>query len=297
MEGAMPIPTVVRRFIPFYLVLIFIAATSIWQTCGQGITTGTISGSVIDTSGAVVQHAQLTATEVSKGIKLVAESQSDGGFAFRAVPIGKYELLLSATGFSNTKVENVLVNSGATTDLGKIALSLTATSQEIQVNASATALLETSDSQVTTVFDSQQMSRLPFNNGFDTAAELIPGVVSAHADSFSNSNGDTFSVNGQSSRFNNFELDGQSNNDNTIGGPQIFFGNQDAIAQLQVITNDYSAQYGRNAGAVVNYVTKSGTNQLHGSGFEYYQANSYLHLPIKIRTRFWAFASLAKMLQ
>lgn len=267
----MPIPTVVRRFIPLYFVLVFIAATSIWKTCGQGITTGTISGSVADASGAVVQHAQLTATEVSKGIKLVAESQPDGGFAFRAVPIGKYELLLSATGFSNTKVENVLVNSGATTDLGKISLSLTATSQEIQVNASATALLETSDSQVTTVFDSQQMSRLPFNNGFDTAAELIPGVVSAHADSFSNSNGDTFSVNGQSSRFNNFELDGQSNNDNTIGGPQIFFGNQDAIAQLQVITNDYSAQYGRNAGAVVNYVTKSGTNQLHGSGFEYYQ--------------------------
>jgi hypothetical protein len=168
-------------------------------------------------------------------------------------------------------VENVFVNSGATTDIGKIAVSVTATAEQVQVNAAASALLETSDSQVTTVFDAQQVSRLPFNNGFDTATELIPGVVSAHADAFSNSNGDEFSVNGQSSRFNNFELDGQSNNDNTIGGPQIFFGNQDALAQLQVITNDYSAQYGRNAGAVVNYITKSGTNQFHGSGFEYYQ--------------------------
>ena len=84
------------------------------------------------------------------------------------------------------------------------------------------------------------------------------------ADHFSNTNGDNYSVNGQSGRYNNFEIDGQSNNDNEIAGPQVFFGNQDAIQQLQVITNDYSAQYGRNAGAVENYITKSGTNAFHG---------------------------------
>lgn len=259
----------VRRFI----LLCFALAVTLYShhLVAQGITTGTISGSVTDSSGAVVEHAHVTATEVSKGIRLIAETQSEGSFSLRAVPIGKYELVISAAGFNDVRVENVLVNSGATTDIGKIAVAVTTASEQVQVNATSSVLLETSDSQVTTVFDSQQMSRLPFNNGFDTATELIPGVVSAHADNFSNTNGDTFSVNGQSSRFNNFELDGQSNNDNTIGGPQIFFGNQDAIAQLQVITNDYSAQYGRNAGAIVNYITKSGTNQFHGSGFEYYQ--------------------------
>ena len=266
----MPVSHMVRRFIPLCFALVAVFFTQL-ELHGQGITTGTISGLIADSSGAVVEHAHITATEVSKGIRLVAETQSDGAFSLRAVPIGKYELVISATGFNDARVENVFVNSGATTDIGKIAVSVTATAEQVQVNAAASALLETSDSQVTTVFDAQQVSRLPFNNGFDTATELIPGVVSAHADSFSNSNGDEFSVNGQSSRFNNFELDGQSNNDNTIGGPQIFFGNQDALAQLQVITNDYSAQYGRNAGAVVNYITKSGTNQFHGSGFEYYQ--------------------------
>ena len=266
----MPLSKLTRRFIllGFAFVVAYLPHGVI---AAQGITTGTVSGIITDSSGAVVEHAHVTAAEVSKGIRLIVETQSDGSFSLRAVPIGRYELIISVTGFNDARVQNVFVNSGATTDIGKIAVSVTAAAEQVQVNAATSALLETSDSQVTTVFDSQQMSRLPFNNGFDTATELIPGVVSAHADNFSNTNGDTFSVNGQSSRFNNFELDGQSNNDNTIGGPQVFFGNQDAIAQLQVITNDYSAEYGRNAGAVVNYITKSGTNQFHGSGFEYYQ--------------------------
>ena len=91
-------------------------------------------------------------------------------------------------------------------------------------------------------------------------------------DNFSNTNGDNYSVNGQSGRYNNYEIDGQSNNDNSIGGPLVFFGNQDAIEQLQVITNEYSAQYGRNAGAVENYITKSGTNSFHGTVFDLYQS-------------------------
>ena len=81
----------------------------------------------------------------------------------------------------------------------------------------------------------------------------------------------TIPVNGQSSRYNNYEIDGQSNNDNSVGGTLVFFGSQDAIQQLQIITNQYSAQYGRNAGAVVNYITKSGSNAFHGSAFDLYQ--------------------------
>ena len=65
----------------------------------------------------------------------------------------------------------------------------------------------------------------------------------------------------------------RSNNDNSISGPQVFFGNQDAIQEIQVVTNDFSAQYGRNAGSVVNYLTKSGTNAFHGSGFEFYNGS------------------------
>ena len=236
----------------------------------QGITTGTVTGEVVDPSGAVIPGAHVVATDVSRGAQFTADSQKDGAFTFRAMPVGRYRMVVTATGFTALNVDNVDVNSAVTTDLRSLRMAITAATQ-IEVNGSAAALLETTDSQVTTTLDAQEISHLPLNNGFDTATELVPGVVSAHADAFSNSNGDEFSVNGQSSRFNNFELDGQSNNDNTIGGPQAFFGNQDAIAEFQVITNDYSAQYGRNAGAIVNYITKSGTNRFHGSGFDFYQ--------------------------
>ena len=177
--------------------------------------------------------------------------------------MGVYKLIISATGFSDETVNNVTVRSGATTNLNQIALHI-GTAEQVVVNGSAATLLETTDSQVTTTFDAHTVETLPLNNGFDTVAEVIPGVVSTggryYGDNFSNDNGDNFSVNGQNGRYNNFEIDGQSNNDNSIGGPDAFFGNQDAIQEIQVITNDYSAEYGRNAGAVVNYITRSGGN-------------------------------------
>ena len=82
------------------------------------------------------------------------------------------------------------------------------------------------------------------------------------------------SVNGLRARANNFQIDGQSNNDNSIAGPSIFFGNQDAISEMQVVTN-YDAEFGRNTGAVINYVTKSGTNQFHGTAYEFWQGSTF----------------------
>ena len=236
----------------------------------QGITTGTISGTVTDPSGAVIPGAHIRITNQANGLTLEAQSAGDGSFRFSAVPIGTYVVAVNATNFSVETVNNVQVTSGATTNLNNIKLRIGA-AEQIEVNGSAASLLETSDSQVTTTFGTEQMQTLPLNNGFDTVVELIPGVVATGDDNFSNTNGDNYSVNGQSGRYNNFEIDGQSNNDNSIGGPQAFFGSQDAIQEIQVITNDYSAQYGRNAGAIENYITKSGTNAFHGSAFDLYQ--------------------------
>jgi hypothetical protein len=250
---------------------VFCAATI---ALAQGITTGTVQGVVSDPSGAVVPNAQIQLRSNSTGLQLSSQSGGDGSFKFFAVPIGVYKLVISASGFSNETVDNVAVQSGATTNLNQIKLRI-GTAEQVEVNGSDAALLETTDSQVTTTFSTETVQNIPLNNGFDTVAEVIPGVVSTgggtYGDRFTNANGDNFSVNGQSGRYNNFEIDGQSNNDNSIAGPQVFFGSQDAIQELQVITNDYSSQYGRNAGAVVNYITKSGSNAFHGSGFEFYQ--------------------------
>jgi hypothetical protein len=254
-----------------YFLLGLLALSITGFAFAQGITTGTVSGVVADPSGAVVPGAQIQLTNVANGLKLTEMSTGDGSFKFLAVPIGTYHALISAGGFSIENISNIQVVAGATTNLNQVKLSVGTTAQ-VEVNGSAASLLETSDSQVTTTFSAESMQTLPLNNGFDTAVELIPGVVATGDDNFSNTNGDNYSVNGQSGRYNNFEIDGQSNNDNDIAGPQVFFGNQDAIQQLQVITNDYSAQYGRNAGAVENYITKSGTNSFHGSAFDLYQS-------------------------
>ncbi len=261
------------RIPPAALAVALLALAVTTLAFSQGITTGTVSGTVSDPSGAVVPGAQVQLTNQANGLRLVENSIGDGSFKFFAVPIGTYRALITAGGFSNENIDNVQVVAGATTNLNEVKLHVaSAATEEVEVNGSAASLLETTDSQVTTTFNTETMQNLPLNNGFDTVVELIPGVVSTGDDNFSNTNGDNYSVNGQSGRYNNFEIDGQSNNDNSIGGPQVFFGNQDAIQQLQVITNDYSAQYGRNAGAVENYITKSGTNSLHGSAFDYYQS-------------------------
>ena len=99
--------------------------------------------------------------------------------------------------------------------------------------------METSQAQITSTFDTAQITDLPTGGGLDRLTLLIPGVVRTLGDNFSNTNGVGFSSNGQRGRSNNFEIDGQSNNDNSVAGPQFFFRNEDALQELNVITNNY----------------------------------------------------------
>jgi hypothetical protein len=142
--------------------------------------------------------------------------------------------------------------------------------ETVQVAAGSAALLDTTTSEGSTTIESKALQELPVYGGFDTTALLVPGIVSTHGNGFAQSNGTDYSSNGMRSRSNNSELDGQANDDLLITGPQIYFSNADALQEIQVISNNFSAQYGRNAGSIVNYITKSGTNQFHGSGFEFY---------------------------
>jgi hypothetical protein len=239
---------------------------------GQGIITGSISGTVVDSTGAVIPAASITVTDLAKGTSFNTKAQSDGNFAFQALPIGTYSLTITSSGFATTRIPAVGVETGVDRSVGKQVLGVGAATT-VTVEALPGAQIETVQAQVTTTFDTQAVANLPTSGGFDELTLLIPGVVATHADNFSNTNGTNFSVNGERGRANNFELDGQSNNDNSIGGPQVFFGNDEAIAQVQVITDNFGAQYGRNAGSVVNYITKSGTNSIHGSAIYKYSGD------------------------
>jgi hypothetical protein len=238
----------------------------------QGIITGNISGTVTDPTGAVIPGATITAFQATTNAKFTATSRADGSFSIQDMAVGTYTVTISETGFSSRVLQNVQISGNRTADLGQEKLDTGAATETVEVSA-AQNQLETTTAQVTTTFDSEQISNLPTGGGFDELALLIPGVVNTHANNFSNTNGVGFSVNGQRGRSNNFELDGQSNNDNSVAGPQAFFGNDEALANIQIITNNFGAQYGRNMGSVVNYITKSGTNSIHGSAIYRYSGD------------------------
>ncbi|HZU08609.1 MAG TPA: TonB-dependent receptor, partial [Pseudacidobacterium sp.] len=241
----------------------------------QGIVTGYITGTVVDPQGAVVPNASVTAVQASTNARFVVNTLSNGDFELRNLPPGRYTVTISAPGFQSTTLSNVVVAVGVETALKNQTLSVGQSQQVVTVDATMTPLLSTTQSQISTEFTPQQIVALPTNAGFDTLALTAqPGVASAHDAMFANSNGSFgysgLTVNGERGRSVNFEIDGQNNNDNSVTGPQFFFNNGEALQAVQVVTGVYGAQYGRSTGAVVNYVTKSGTNEFHGSAFEFY---------------------------
>lgn len=249
----------------------FVACIDSPRAAAQGIITGGITGSVVDQTGAVIPNATITATNDSTGTSMQAKSNAEGIYLITNVPIGSYTVSFSATGFAPGRVNHVTVVAGNATQVGKQAMGLgAAAAQTVEVEAGAAQVMNTESAQGELVVDSAQLASIPVNGAMDNVTLVVPGVVQTHSDGMSNTNGVNFSVNGERGRSNNSEIDGQSNNDNMVAGPSFFFSNQDAIQELQIITNDFSAEYGRNMGSVVNYITKSGTNTFHGTGFEYY---------------------------
>ena len=257
-----------RLTLPSLLLLTLIFGIS--RAWSQGIVTGSITGAVQDPSGALIQGATVTAMQVGTNSSASVKTEAAGTFQLPGLPIGRYSLRIEAQGFVTEKLENVLVQAGTAAAVGTLSLGIGA-SEAVTVEA-ASALLQTDSVQINQEFDAQKTSDLPIGNGFDIVALLTPGVAPSGGNVFTNSNGAEFSTNGIRDRNNNFQLDGQANNDTNIGGPNVFFGNADAIAEVQIITAE-SAEYGRNSGAVVNYITKSGSNALHGSAFEFYNGS------------------------
>jgi len=240
----------------------------------QGIATGSLSGTVLDPSGAVVPGAKVTAVSTATNTASTGETNAEGLFALRSLPPGTYKVTIEAPNFRTVVLESVDVFVSRDNYLGVSKLELGKVGETVQVEG-ATPLIETTTAQVTTSFDSKDTADLPLSGGFDMLALFIPGVADTGSNSFSNNNGASFSTNGLRGRSNNFQIDGQSNNDNSVAGPSIFLGNQDVLDEVSVITNDFSVEYGRASGSVVNYVTKGGTNEFHGSGFEYFTGSRW----------------------
>jgi hypothetical protein len=231
---------------------------------------GTIAGSIRDNSGAVIVGAKVTATDVQTGTARSATTGSTGGYRMDAVEPGIYKVSVTATGFKTTTLDQIDVKGSIITSVNA-ELSVGTVSDTIEVNAGTTDLQTESGSLEHTI-EAVETEHLPiFNLNVISLALTEPGVVDVGSNNISNGTG--FSVNGSRPRANNFLLDGQDDNDNSIQGQALQPNNVNSVQEVVVLTNAYSAEFGRGGGSVTNVITKSGTNQFHGSAWELYQGS------------------------
>ena len=256
-----------RKVGTLILTLLFVFSATF--AFGQ-IVTGSISGVVEDQQHAMVSGAKVTAHQDGTSYERTTTTTEAGLFTITGLPVGSYTVTIEASKFSKLKMNNVGVTVAKDSSLGVRTLTIGAT--ETVIVEGAAPLVESTTTQIATSFESKKVADLPIGSGYDMLALFVPGIAPAGDNGFSNNNGADISSNGQRGRSNNFMIDGQSNNDNSVAGPSIFLGNQDLIGEFQIITN-YSAEFGRNMGSVVNYITKGGTNSFHGTAFEYHSTN------------------------
>jgi outer membrane receptor protein involved in Fe transport len=239
--------------------------------------TGQITGVITDPSGSVVPGATVEVTNQATGFTRNAVTELDGVYTIPLLNPGVYEAKASLSGFRTTVrggIE-VVVNGTARVDLK---LQVGAIAEQVTVAASA-PLVETKNATLGVVIDQKKVVDLPLNGrNFTQLGTLIPGVVAppsglggadgnATPGGFGNVTGG-FNVNGMRNQSNNFLLDGSPNNDSFNTG-FVLRPPPDAIEEFKILTHSYDAEYGRNAGSVVNVVTKSGANSFHGGGWEF----------------------------
>src|SRR6202050_4492009 len=256
----------VTRAVFLMLGLLFVILASPSKLKAQ-VTSGSISGTAVDPSGAVVPGAEVRAINIGTGSVATTTTDEAGLFRFSELLVGTYTLEFTKQSFSKYVVNNVVVSSGTDQGVGLIKLAVGASTVTVEVTE-APPLIETTEAQVSTTFTTQQITSfagLQENEGMDFLALQIPGVNMTRDNTFSNSNGVGFSVDGIRGRNNDQQIDGQNNNDNSVAGPSLFLANPDFVQEYQVTTNNFGAEYGRNSGSVVNLVTPSGTNNWHGT--------------------------------
>jgi len=269
-----------RRFVVLLFVLLAVTATFISAQTFRG----TILGTVTDTSGAVVPAATVKAKNTATGLERSAVTSAEGNYSIPELPIGTYTVTVTQSGFQTASNTNVVVDV-ATERRVDIALKPGQVTDTVEVTGEAVAQVDTTSDVLGGTLDAQAIANIPVNGrDYTKLIYLNPGVAGS-PDQISDSPGSfgTFSMNGSRGRSNNFLLDGTDMNDGFRNDPAIneagVFGDPatilpiDAVAELRVLSN-YEAEYGRNSGAVVNIVTKSGTNQWHGSALEYYRSGA-----------------------
>lgn len=237
-------------------------------------TTGNVEGRVLDPKEAAVPGATVTATNQQTGLERSTTTNDQGDFNIILLPPGSYTLRASASGFSQSEIKDVVVNVGGKTPLD-VKLSVGGASGTVTVSGESSTI-ETTLTSISTTVNSRAIENLPVNGrNYLDFATLTPGVIRDQ-----NREGD-LSVGGQKGTLNNLQVDGADNNNTFFGQsfgrtgvrPPYQFS-EESVQEFQVNQNGFSAEFGRAGGAVINVVTKSGTNGFHGGAFEYFRDES-----------------------
>jgi Carboxypeptidase regulatory-like domain len=226
---------------------------------------GSISGLVTDPGGAVIPNATVAAVEKGTGFTRTTTTGSDGLYSLPRLTVGTYTVTVSAPGFEKASADIRL----DVAEIREVNLTLVVQGVSTQVDVTAAApTINTTTGTIGGLVEGRQVANLPLNGRDITNLMLMqPGQIPENNSSFSfqiNTSG-----NGNRGTTGSSYLDGMDSSDNELGGGQFGNFNLDAISEFRVLQNNYSAEYGRGSGTIVSIVSKTGTNEVHGSAFEF----------------------------
>jgi len=235
---------------------------------------GTLVGAVTDQTGAVVPKVEVKVESPQYGQPHMAITDSVGTYRIEGLQPGIYSVTFTSPGLAALRVGSVEINGSVTTTVnGK--LQLGSVTSVVTVEAGAAQVIDTQSGQLGESLGTTEIENLPYNS-FNPAelALTLPGVQDTELNN-TFTNGFSYSVNGTRPRANNFLIDGQDDNDYGISGQAYQPTNLGAIQEFTILTNSYSAEYGRGGGSVANYIYKSGTNDFHGQAWEVNQDSAF----------------------
>ena len=258
--------------------LVFLSLTA--NLAAQAVT-GEILGTVRDPSGAAIAEARVVVKSLDTNQIRETMTGADGRFRVPLLPTGTYEVTVLKSGFAQYVQGPIVLRLNQAADLD-VKLELSGVVETITVSADA-LLINTTNAEIGANFDSKRISEIPLppSRNILNLALNVAGVsqLSSGQQGFAASGnsgldgGVNLSVNGMRVRSNNFMIDGQDSNDPSVTGMIQAVNNPDAIAEFRLITNQFLAEFGRSAGSVVNIITKSGTNELHGTLYWFHNSN------------------------
>src|SRR5436305_11288139 len=249
-----------------FLVIVFAPALVLAQDTAQ------ITGTVTDPSGAAVSNAQVTVTSQGQAQTHTATANSSGGYLFAALPVGRYDMTVTAPGFKKYEAKDIVLNVGQKAR-NDVTLTVGTAQETVNVEGTNVAQVETESSELAGTVTGKEITQLQLNGrNFTQLVNLTPGV--------SNQTGQdegtvgvygnvSYSVNGGRVEYNNWEICGGDNMDSGSNDTLNVYPSVDAISEFKVLTSNYGAQYGRNGSGTVEVETKSGTNRFHGDAYEF----------------------------